>query len=93
MRKVNAADVMEDGSRSPLMISCHSFLLITSTSPPRAITRLYSSYRSNTDLAIIGSLLMGVPGTKNGKIRFNYFGIGIENITRDINQDKAKEES
>lgn len=63
VRKVNAADVMEDGSRKPLMISCHSFLLITSTRPPRAITRLYSSYRSSTDFAIIGSRFIGVPGT------------------------------
>lgn len=59
--KVNAALVMLDGRCSPLMISCHSFLLMTSTSPPRAITKLYSSYRSNTDLAMIGRRLIGVP--------------------------------
>lgn len=58
---VNAALVILDGRCSPLMISCHNFLLITSTSPPRAITKLYSSYKSNTDLAIIGRRLMGVP--------------------------------
>ena len=55
---------MLEGRCSPLMISCHSFLLITSTSPPRAITRLYSSYRSSTDLAMIGKRLMGVPEGK-----------------------------
>ena len=40
---VNAADVMDEGSPKPLMTSCHSFLLITSTRPPRAMTRLNSS--------------------------------------------------
>lgn len=58
---VNAADVIELGRLSPLMISCHCFLLMTSTSPPRAVTRLYNSYRSKTCLAMMGSLLMGVP--------------------------------
>ena len=59
---MKAADVMDDGRLSPLMISCHCFLLMTSTRPPRAVTRLYSSYRSRTCLAMMGSLLMGVPG-------------------------------
>ena len=40
---VKAAEVIEDGRLSPLMISCHCFLLITSTRPPRAVTRLYNS--------------------------------------------------
>lgn len=62
---VNAALVMLDGKWSPLMISCHSFLLITSTSPPRAITRLYSSYKSNTDFAMMGRRLIGVPAKKH----------------------------
>lgn len=62
--KVNAAEVIDDGSRRPLMISCHNFLLMTSTRPPLAITRLYSSYKSNTDLAMIGSRFIGVPGTR-----------------------------
>ena len=48
VRRVKAAEVMEEGRPSPLMISCHCFLLITSTRPPRATTRLYSSYRSST---------------------------------------------
>lgn len=61
VRRVNAADVMEDGRCRPLMISCHNFLLMTSTSPPRATTRLYNSYKSNTCLAIIGKRVMGVP--------------------------------
>jgi len=46
--KVKAAEVMDEGKPKPLIISCHCFLLITSTRPPRATTRLYSSYRSNT---------------------------------------------
>lgn len=41
--KVNAADVIEEGRCSPLIISCHNFLLITSTNPPLAITKLYNS--------------------------------------------------
>ena len=43
------------------MISCHNFLFITSTSPPLAMTKLYNSYKSSTDLAIIGRRLMGDP--------------------------------
>lgn len=58
---VNAALVMLDGKCNPLIISCHNFLLMTSTSPPRAITKLYNSYKSNTDFAIIGNRLIGVP--------------------------------
>jgi hypothetical protein len=41
--RVKAAEVIEDGRLSPLMISCHCFLLMTSTRPPRAVTRLYNS--------------------------------------------------
>ena len=59
--RVKAALVMEEGSLRPLMISCHSFLLMTSTRPPRSTTSLYSSYRSSTCLAMMGSRLMGVP--------------------------------
>ena len=47
------------------MISCHCFLLMTSTRPPRIVTRLYNSQRSNTCLAIIGRRLMGVPRAKH----------------------------
>lgn len=70
VRRVNAALVMLEGKCSPLIISCHSFLFMTSTRPPRAITRLYSSYKSSTDFAIIGSRLMGVPGRDKGIVRF-----------------------
>ena len=61
VRSVNAALVILDGKCKPLIISCHNFLLITSTRPPRAITKLYNSYKSSTDLAMIGSRLIGVP--------------------------------
>ena len=61
VRRVKAAEVMEEGRLRPLITSCHSFLLMTSTNPPRAITRLNNSYRSRTCLAMIGNLLMGVP--------------------------------
>lgn len=67
VRRVKAALVMLDGKCKPLIISCHNFLLITSTKPPRAITKLYSSYKSSTDLAIIGNRLMGVPKNKRDK--------------------------
>ena len=59
--RVKAAEVMEDGRPSPLMISCHCFLLMTSTKPPLATTRLNSSYRSKTCLAMMGRRLIGVP--------------------------------
>ena len=62
VRRVKAAEVMEEGRPSPLMISCHCFLLITSTRPPLATTRLNNSYRSSTCFAMIGSRLIGVPG-------------------------------
>ena len=61
VRRVKAAEVMEEGRPSPLMISCHCFLLMTSTSPPLATTRLNSSYRSKTCLAMMGRRLIGVP--------------------------------
>ena len=41
--RVKAAEVMEEGRLRPLMISCHCFLLMTSTRPPRKVTRLYNS--------------------------------------------------
>lgn len=69
--RVKAADVMDEGRWSPLMISCHSFLLMTSTRPPRAMTRLYSSYRSKTDFAMIGNRLMGVPAQQNKRSRYS----------------------
>ena len=43
VRRVKAAEVIEDGRLRPLMISCHCFLLMTSTRPPRKVTRLYNS--------------------------------------------------
>lgn len=54
---------MLEGKWSPLIISCHNFLLMTSTNPPRAITKLYSSYKSKTDFAIMGRRFIGVPVT------------------------------
>lgn len=58
---------MLDGKCKPLIISCHNFLLMTSTKPPRAITKLYNSYKSKTDLAIIGNRLIGVPAKRTKK--------------------------
>ena len=84
VRRVKAADVMEEGRPRPLMTSCHSFLLITSTRPPRAQTRLYSSYKSNTCLAIIGSRLIGVPEIK-AKMLFNTFFLKI--LTKYIGEE------
>ena len=60
--RVNAAEVMDEGRLRPLMISCHCFLLMTSTRPPREVTRLYNSYKSKTCLAMMGKRLIGVPG-------------------------------
>lgn len=68
VRRVNAALVILEGKCKPLMISCHNFLLITSTKPPRAITKLYNSYRSKTDFAIIGNRLIGVPENNMKKL-------------------------
>uniref|UniRef100_A0A915I556 Uncharacterized protein n=1 Tax=Romanomermis culicivorax TaxID=13658 RepID=A0A915I556_ROMCU len=56
-RRVNAAEVIDEGKFRPLVISRHIFLLITSTKPPCETTNLYNSYKSNTCLAIIGILL------------------------------------
>lgn len=67
VRSVNAADVMEDGRFNPFITSCHNFLLITSTKPPLWTTSLYSSYKSKTDLAIIGNLVTGVSETMKEK--------------------------
>lgn len=55
---------MEDGSPNPLITSCQSFLLMTSTKPPRAMTRLNNSNKSNTCLAIIGRRLIGEPAIR-----------------------------
>ena len=60
--RVNAAEVIDEGRLRPLMISCHCFLLMTSTRPPREVTRLYNSYKSKTCLAMMGKRLIGVPG-------------------------------
>jgi len=60
---VKAADVMEDGNPNPLITSCQSFLLMTSTRPPRAMTRLNNSNKSKTCFAIIGRRLIGEPET------------------------------
>ena len=64
---VNAAEVIDEGKFKPLITSCHNFLLMTSTRPPRPTTSLYSSYKSSTDLAIIGSLVTGVSANKWNK--------------------------
>ena len=85
---VNAAEVMELGSPSPLMISCHSFLLITSTRPPLATTRLYSSYRSSTCLAMMGRRLMGVPRfcMKENRSSRNSLRFGLSSISYNCNK-------
>ena len=81
--RVKAAEVMEEGRPSPLMISCHCFLLITSTRPPRAHTRLYSSYRSSTCLAMMGRRLIGVPlfCMKANNSSRNSFLLGLSSIS------------
>ena len=81
--RVKAADVMLEGRPSPLMTSCHCFLLMTSTRPPRATTRLYSSYRSSTCFAIMGNRLIGVPRfcmNANNSSR-NSFLFGLSSIS------------
>ena len=60
---VNAALVIEDGRLRPLVISLHSFLLITSTRPPLLTTSLKSLYISSVCFAIMGILFTGVPKT------------------------------
>ena len=59
VRKVKAAEVMDEGKLSPLVISLQIFLLITSTSPPRATTNRYNSYKSSTCFAMIGIRFTG----------------------------------
>lgn len=71
VRSVNAALVMLDGRCRPLIISCHNFLLMTSTNPPRAITKLYNSYKSNTDFAMMGNRFIGEPGREQKKGKMN----------------------
>ncbi|CAN8029212.1 unnamed protein product, partial [Ixodes persulcatus] len=69
---VKAAEVMDEGRLSPLVISRQIFLLMTSTRPPLDTTRRYSSYRSSTCLAMIGILFTGVPaGTQRGALAFS----------------------
>jgi hypothetical protein len=63
--RVNAALVIDDGKLSPLVISLHNFLLMTSTKPPLDTTNLNSSYRSSVCLAMMGILLTGVPVRRN----------------------------
>ena len=64
---MKAAEVIEDGKLSPLVISLQIFLLITSTKPPRSTTSLYNRKRSSTCLAIMGIRETGVP--KMWKVR------------------------
>jgi len=67
---VKAALVMDGGKPKPRIISCHSFLVMTATIPPLWTTSLYSVYRSNTRLAMIGSRLIGVP---ENRYEHNYY--------------------
>lgn len=62
VRRVKAALVIEVGRFKPLVISLQIFLFITSTRPPFSVTNLYSMYRSNTCLAMMGIRFTGVPG-------------------------------
>lgn len=62
------------GKLRPRVTSLHTFLLMTSTRPPLAVTRRNNAYRSNTCLAMMGTRFTGVPGVKwvenqNTKIR------------------------
>lgn len=61
VRNVKAALVMDGGKPKPRIISCHNFLVMTATIPPRCTTSLYRVYKSNTRFAIMGSRLIGVP--------------------------------
>ena len=70
--RVNAAEVIDEGRLRPLMISCHCFLLMTSTRPPREVTRLYNSYKSKTCLAMMGKRLIGVPGKEREREKYKY---------------------
>lgn len=67
VRRVKAALVIEVGRLSPLVISLHSFLLITSTRPPFSVTSLYSMYRSRTCLAMMGIRFTGVPAATGNR--------------------------
>jgi len=69
VRSVNAALVIDDGRLRPLVISLHSFLLITSTSPPFETTRRNSSYRSSVCLAMIGIRFTGVPTRTHARFK------------------------
>ena len=64
VRKVKAALVMLEGRLSPLQISRHSFLLMTSTRPPFETTNRKSSNKSRGCFAMIGIRLTGVPKKK-----------------------------
>lgn len=61
MRSVKAALVMDVGRFSPLVISRHSFLLMTSTRPPFSVTSTYNMNRSSTCFAMMGMRFTGVP--------------------------------
>lgn len=86
VRSVNAALVMLDGRCRPLMISCHNFLLMTSTKPPRAITKLYNSYKSNTDFAMMGNRLIGLPEIRRKKTpkKVKLIYIVVKTVNRSI---------
>ena len=77
--RVKAAEVIDDGNPRPLMTSCHCFLLMTSTRPPRRMTRLNSSYKSKTCFAMMGSRLIGVP---EKKLRINLCFCEIQILTK-----------
>ena len=66
---VKAALVILDGKLRPLHTSLHSFLLMTSTSPPLLTTKRNNSYRSRGCLAMMGIRFTGVPGTHNKEVR------------------------
>ena len=78
--RVNAAEVIDEGRLRPLMISCHCFLLMTSTKPPREVTRLYNSYKSKTCLAMIGKRLIGVPGKEREKNKYRTENLNTRSI-------------
>ena len=52
---------MDVGRFSPLVISRHSFLLMTSTKPPFSVTSTYNMNRSSTCFAMMGMRFTGVP--------------------------------
>ena len=69
---------MHVGRFSPLVISRHSFLLMTSTRPPFSVTSTYNMNRSSTCFAMMGMRLTGVPRVcrKLNKLSRNSFLLG-----------------